>query len=133
MLAEAAALLDQSGQHPRAAAHWARSLRLYLEAATRPAARAAPAVLLERVPLMLARLEGEALPARTRLLALGWLERVGRLEDAEDLLFAMVADGVPGAREQGRAMLQRLLALPDEALEDGGLPREDVQEALEAL
>ena len=60
-------------------------------------------------------------------------ELAGAFDRAEDLLFNLVDAGVAAAQEQGQAMYQRLLRLPDDVLAEGGLPRAEVEESLAEL
>lgn len=60
------------------------------------------------------------------------MEGIGRYAYAEDILFDFV-EANPEARARGLAFYDRLLALGDKALSEGGLPREEVLEGKAAL
>ena len=64
-------------------------------------------------------------------------ERVGRFDQAENILYEMlgevVADDEPTVGASGIAFYERLLKLSDYELETGGLPRTEVQESLREL
>lgn len=66
-------------------------------------------------------------PADTEKLLFRYEEEEGRLDKAEDILFRLRQDGELGD-EDAAAFYERLLKLDDEALERGGLPREEVLE-----
>lgn len=55
--------------------------------------------------------------------------RAGRYDEAENWLYRLLAIS-PGDAPKARAFYEGLLALPDEALEAGGLPRDEVHEGL---
>ena len=63
------------------------------------------------------------------------LEYLGRYADAEDALFAAIDDEPDKVAlvDAGIAFYQRLLALPPERLEAGGLPAAEVRESLAEL
>ena len=62
-----------------------------------------------------------------------WLgyEAVGDFARAEDKLYALVATAPEDYVDAGQAFYQRLLTRDDDTLENGGLPRDEVQEGLE--
>lgn len=61
-------------------------------------------------------------------------EQVGRFDAAEDVLFAAVEDDATDtAADAAIALYRRLLARSDEELEQGGLPRPEVQESLSEI
>ncbi|WP_138494754.1 DUF6483 family protein [Paenibacillus pinistramenti] len=80
----------------------------------------------------LAAVKGYRLPADTEKLLLSYEEQEGRFDKAEDCLFRLRKDGEVGS-EEAAAFYRRLLQLDDEALERGGLPREEVLEGLELV
>lgn len=89
----------------------------------------------ERVDALAASLKstGQLSPATLHRL-FRYQEGVGDFAHAEDALYALRdAGGSPGLRTEALAFYGRLLALPDADLETGGLPREEVEEALAEL
>jgi hypothetical protein len=62
-------------------------------------------------------------------------ERAGSFASAENARFVTLsrADEAPQAIPEARAFYERLLALSDDELERGGLPRDEVEEGLRAL
>lgn len=75
------------------------------------------------------------LPADVRRLVWRLYLAAGDLGRAEDVLFALIEDHphYPGLVEEGRAAYGLLLERPDAELEAGGLPRDEVEEALARL
>lgn len=72
------------------------------------------------------------LPADTKLLMYEWHEGDGRYDRAENMLYELMEDGAVSA-EEADEFYRRLLLLPDESLEAGGLPREELLEGLNSL
>jgi hypothetical protein len=62
-----------------------------------------------------------------------FFEAIGNYSRAEDALFEFRIEGDPAWRETAEDFFNRLLALPDEALNRGGLPREEVLAGLEEI
>lgn len=61
-----------------------------------------------------------------------WHDKEGRYADAENACYDWINEtSDPNRRQQALAWYQQLLLHTDQALEDGGLSREEVQEALE--
>lgn len=58
-------------------------------------------------------------------------EVVGEFAHAEDKLYALAAQAPGLYADAGAAFYRRLLAYDDDTLENGGLPRDEVQEGLE--
>ncbi len=75
------------------------------------------------------------LSGQQRLALARVLESLGRYADAEDAIFEAVEDlpDESGPVDAGIAFYQRLLALPDQQLEAGGLPRGEVKSSLAEL
>ena len=75
------------------------------------------------------------LPQETNARLLQYYEQVGAYAQAEDVLYALLADAPddPTLRALGRAFYQRLLRQPDACLIAGNLPRDEVQEGLARL
>jgi hypothetical protein len=79
------------------------------------------------------RVDLTALPPDVRLALVRYLEALGRFAAAEDVLFELAAAPFPALRDAGCAFYDRLQALPDDRLQAGGLPREEVQEGCAAF
>ncbi|AWB47043.1 hypothetical protein DCC85_18555 [Paenibacillus sp. CAA11] len=76
--------------------------------------------------------KGYQLPVETEQLLMSYEEREGRFDSAEDSLYRLLKSGTTGIGE-GTAFYERLLNLEDEKLEQGNLPREEVEEGLAEL
>jgi hypothetical protein len=76
--------------------------------------------------------KGYRLPPDTEKLLMSYEEEEGRYDKAEDCLFRLRKDGELGD-DEAAAFYRRLLRLEDEALEQGGLPREEVLEGLQLV
>jgi len=60
-------------------------------------------------------------------------ENRGLYGKAEDMMYELMSSGLPGAKDETAAFYRRLLALSDEALENGNLPRAEVANGLAEL
>lgn len=88
-----------------------------------------------RVESLKQALDGTPLPMRTHAMLMQHHERTGEFARAEDELFAML-DAEPNDKrlvEFGCAFYRRLLAQTDTALNDGNLPRAEVEDGLKEL
>ena len=81
------------------------------------------------------KLEDYSLPPGTERRLFEFYALQGAYAEAEDWLFRLLerAGSDPELLARGRRFYGALLALPDEALEQGGLPRDEVEEGLAAL
>jgi hypothetical protein len=81
---------------------------------------------------LLGKLGDYELPRATKLLLLEWHELEGWYDQAENVLYELLEDEAlsPDEAEQ---FYRRLLLLPDESLETGRLPREEVLDGLRML
>jgi hypothetical protein len=70
-------------------------------------------------------------PMQLRLL--NYYEVAGQFGKAEDALYALRDLEFPDIDQKGRQFYRRLLHLSDEELEAGGLPRNEIEEALQEL
>lgn len=118
-----------------------KSLHLLLEAMLHGSDRRLLPVM-ETTERLLQELKGYRMPDGLLERLWAWLEREGRYAEAEDALFRWVrqAAGQPEEAElrkrQGGRFYERLAECSDEALEQGGLPREELAEGradLEAI
>jgi len=75
------------------------------------------------------------LPKESRLLMFNYYELVNKFDKAEDMLFDLLedTDNEEDVVEEGVNFYERLLEKPEEALEDGNLPLEEVQEGIKRL
>lgn len=87
------------------------------------------------VEAFLAGLRDAPLPAMTNAMLLRHYEQTGEFAKAEDALFTLMDAGPDQVEllDFGRSFYQRLLALGDEALMVGNLPRAEVQAGLAEL
>ena len=90
----------------------------------RPVARS-----LEEAAELLANLKGYELPVESKQLLLEWHEAERRYDLAENVLFELMEDDVL-TKADSDDFYSRLLLLPEESLEAGGLPRDEVIEGL---
>ena len=104
-----------------------RALDLYTEAGV---ARVGVEDLPERVRRLRAELMGHVLPEASYLRLLRWFFHDGRFAVAEDLLFEWLEEhGATAAlRDAGERLYDDLEAAPDERLDAGELPRDEVRE-----
>jgi hypothetical protein len=132
--AEAGGDASPSGAAAEGAADTRRlkALDLYLEAAK---AGLDEEDLEARIGGLVAALSGLALPESSYWRVFEHAAGGGRFAEAEDLLFDALARFGAGAdvAERGRAFYRDLEALPDEALEAGALPRDEVVEGRAAF
>ncbi len=122
---EAADLLELKGEPESADRRRERALSLFSlgdAAVLEPHAEALDALLERSRELDTA----AALAARLRL-----FELRARFDRAEDVLYALAEADPDLARVLARPFYERLLGMSDAALEAGGLPRDEVREALE--
>lgn len=93
--------------------------------------------IIPTVSDMWARLEAAdvALPSQTQQALLDYYEQVGAYDTAEEILFEWV-ESEPGNSEvieAGIAFYERISLKSNEELEEGGLPRDEVESGLEEL
>ncbi|OBZ08680.1 DUF6483 family protein [Bacillus sp. FJAT-26390] len=81
---------------------------------------------------LLERLLPYELPLSTKRLMMEWHEAEGHFDLAENMMHELLGDNAltPSAAED---IYRRMLLQPDERLEAGGLPREEIEQGLEAL
>ena len=78
------------------------------------------------------KLKGYSLPADLLDKLLGFHERMGRYDKAENLLFEIL-EIKPEYKAEGMLFYKRLLEKKDEELERGGLPRPEILEGIEEM
>lgn len=96
-----------------------------------------------RIEILIDNLTGLDLPPQVARQLMVYFERGGFYADAEDILFELIRGGdnaasdIPGTGaitlDEGIAFYQRLLTKDDTDLENGNLPREEVEEGLREL
>lgn len=94
---------------------------------------ALPLEVPERIDLVIERVGGCDLPTALLAPLFRYFEQRGFYADAENLLFEMIEAGLADAVRDGIAFYERLLTKEDTDLANGDLPREEVEEGLEAL
>jgi hypothetical protein len=124
-------VLRLTGDDRAATSRYRRALSLAAHLAGRSSDQLDPKLAGELVE----RTAGMVLSGEQRLGLARVLESLGRYGDAEDAVFEAV-DDLPdetGLVDAGIAFYQRLLALADDDLEGGGLPRDEVKCSLAEL
>jgi hypothetical protein len=89
------------------------------------------AELLAKVETLIDLTRGAARPTALWLRIVRYLETRGLYGLAEDEVFAWAETGNETARKEGLAFYERLLATSDDALQHGGLPRDEVLQGRE--
>ena len=82
---------------------------------------------------LLAQLPEQVFAAPELLSFVAVYEAARNYDRAEDLLFELAEEGVDGAVDFGLRLYQELLRRKDDDLEQGGLPREEVEQGLQEL
>lgn len=133
ILREGAEAYDEDGKPDTAVNARRKSLRLYLEALiheeyfrTRDYPKDVEALLAE-----VEEKDGLSVSILRRLYR--YHEAMGEYARAEDRLFELKETGYEGWQRDAEAFFKRLLELPDERLEEGGLSRAEVEEGLEEV
>ena len=129
LLKEEADIRESLDDPDRALVCRRKALRLYLEVFCGPGAPRLESFFGEIGQLAeMLTVDGVSLDS-ARLLPLYW-ERVGRFDEAEDALFnaARSAPAGDGLWEIGSGFYERLRGLDDRELEEGGLPRDEVED-----
>lgn len=134
VLIEAAEVADAENRNIESQALRLKALHLLLHTSLRGEVYEWPE-FVPAIDLVLQRFDQAQLPIHTQALLMQYFERTGQFAKAEDALHAMleVAADNPQLRELAASFYHRLLAQSDTALEDGNLPRNEVQAGLEQL
>ncbi|MBM7567361.1 DUF6483 family protein [Paenibacillus sacheonensis] len=131
LMKEEASILNELGRTEQGYPIQLKAFHLFM----RLALLDAPAMLRtpsEEAADLAQQLDGYELPRATKLLMWEWHEGDKRYDEAENILHELLEDGmIP--REEAEEFYRRLLLLPDESLEAGGLPRDEVIEGLERV
>ncbi|RRJ62008.1 hypothetical protein EHV15_02775 [Paenibacillus oralis] len=131
LLKEEGDLLASSGEPDEGISRWLKSLHLYLTSALSGADRSLWD-WEDKIAELRSLLQDYRLPAETGRLVFRYEEQEGRFDQAENVLFRLLEEEEI-SKDEGLAFYQRLLRLPPERLEAGGLPEEEVREGLAEL
>ena len=134
ILIEAAEVADAEHHNTESQALRLKALHLLLHTSLRGEVYEWPE-FVPAIDLLLQRFDRTQLPIHTQALLMQHFERTGQFAKAEDALHAMLeaAPDNPQLRELATSFYHRLLAQSDTALEDGNLPRNEVEAGLEQL
>jgi tetratricopeptide (TPR) repeat protein len=133
LLKEEGDIWDARGQEEEAYKRYYKALHLYMEALSDPERPQLPDYL-SKVDEVAERLEDYVLPFDLRSRMMSYFEQQGAYAAAEDVLLDMIEDDdTDAARGAGREFYARMLALTDDELEAGELPRDEVAEGLARL
>lgn len=108
-----------------------KALNVLLEVHARVNNKGSP-LLLDRIAQLHEASATADLPALTQWRLFRFFDSRGDYAKAEDALYPLI-DEAPAYLEHGLDFYERLLRLPDHALEQGGLPRAEVEAALTDL
>ncbi|AJY75674.1 DUF6483 family protein [Paenibacillus beijingensis] len=125
---EEADIYEEMGNETQAYQLRLRSLHLFMRLSLMGSepALADPAAETDK---LLERLAAYELPAATKELLTKWLEDQGRFDQAENMLYERLEDGVSEAGE-AEDFYRRLLLHDDAKLEAGGVSREEIVQGL---
>jgi hypothetical protein len=131
---EAAEVADAENRNLQSQALRLKALHLLLHTSLRGEVYEWPE-FVPAIDLVLQRLDRAQLPIHTQALLMQYFERTGQFAKAEDALHAMleVAAPNPQLRELAVSFYHRLLVQSDTALEDGNLPRSEIETALKEI
>lgn len=110
---------------------YVKSLHLFIRLSL---ADADPTLVEPRTQIneLLERLQPFEMPLPTKRLLMEWLEEEGRFASVENLMHELIEDKVFPLKE-AEEVYRRIMLLTDERLEAGGLPREEIKQAMEEL
>lgn len=125
LLKEEGRLYESMERYEESGVRFNKSLFLFLEAFRRGAAGMDCRAAIEELRSLLRPFR---IPGETLAKLVEHYEAAGNYAAAEDALFEWLEaeDASQGQEQLGEGFYSRLLALPDEALEGGGLPRDEV-------
>jgi hypothetical protein len=134
LLKEAGDVATEEDRTEEGRACYLKALHLLLDTLARGEVFECPE-FVPKVEMLRESLATASLPARTHALLMQHYERAGEFAKAEDALFAMLdaESGNDAIVEFGVTFYQRLLARSDAALNEGNLPRAEVEEGLKEL
>lgn len=125
-LQQEADLFDDLGQEEDSVPRYEKALRLNLYA-LRNGLEVEGWDIRGRIEALLAVLSVYETEVSTKQATWQWYETEGRFSDAENVLYELGEAGAIAAIE-GDAFYERLAGLDDSVLEEGGMPREEMQE-----
>ncbi|MGG0824984.1 DUF6483 family protein [Paenibacillus turicensis] len=131
LMKEEGNLLIAAGQQDEGTFTLMKSLHLYLTAAQGGADRTLWK-LADQIDELIVDLNKYRLPKETEQLRLQYEEAEGRYGRAEDIIYIMLQEQWI-TREEALAFYERLLQMDHSTLSQGGLPIEEVHEALQEL
>jgi hypothetical protein len=123
---------EAEGRSGPALARYRKSLTLLTEALSQEEALRTHEFTTQAEDLI-TRLSDQPLPPALLHRLLRYHEGVGSFARAEDGLYTLREMAYPGIKDESTAFYQRLLSLTDDELDRGGLPRDEVEEALAEL
>lgn len=132
LLKEEGDVLRDRDREDDAAARYLKSLALYLEAMHDDARLILPNYV-DRVQEVATALEDFVMPVEHRVRLMSYFEMSGAYGAAEDVLDDMLEDEEDSAPAIGAEFYERMLALTDDELATGDLPRDEVLEGLERV
>lgn len=139
MLVEEADILMREGEEEMAYGRYLKALHLLLFLAQTESEPLPTDDLIPDIDRVVESLADFHLPGETCVRLLGYYEQMGDYTAVENLLFDWLENSPPelvgeaNPAQTGLEIFQRLLLLPDPALETGGLTREEVQLAIQDL
>lgn len=132
LLREEGLALDEQGAGAGAERAFAKSLRMYLEVLSE--AEEVPEYLnVTELEDVIARMIDRDLTRTTRLALVEFLRTTGRLESAENIVQWALEGSDPNAASDAAEFYRVLGRMTDRELEEGGLSRTEVTDALSAL
>ncbi|MBW7455679.1 DUF6483 family protein [Paenibacillus sepulcri] len=126
LMKEEAAIYDEQGLPEKSYPVRLKALQLFMRLSlldSPPMPRTPSEEALELLP----KLDAYELPEETKALIYEWHDADKRYDQAENMMYELLEDGALSA-EEALSFYQRLLLLPDELLEAGGLPRDEVKD-----
>lgn len=134
LLKQEADVLHEQGNEEGSVQRYAKALRLFLEALREADYAELPEYSPKFDELFLA-LDGYVLSSETSRLLVGFFVHYGQFDDAEDVLSDLLEDeeNSEDALAFARDFYTRLAEKTDDELEMGGLPRDEIDDALARL
>ncbi|MCL4264567.1 MAG: hypothetical protein KJ069_15190 [Anaerolineae bacterium] len=139
LLVEEADILMQEGEEEAAYGRYLKALHLLLFLARSETEPLPAADLIPDIDQVVEALADFHLPGETCVRLMSYYEQMGDYAAVENLLFDWLENTPPelmgeaNPAQTGLEIFQRLLLLPDPALETGGLTREEVEVAIQDL
>lgn len=132
LLREEGGICECQGKEDELYTCYTKSLSLYLEALA-VNADFRNQEYLSKIDTLIQRLQRFTLPVHVEEKLFHYFEMTGKYAQAENLLFQLLEMNRPGMLEEGIRFYERLLAKSDNKLEQGNLPREEVEDGLRVL